>query len=201
MLPQIPGGNFSNCCLCALLGAPQGAQVVKNPPAMQETQVRSLGQEDPLENCMATCSSILAWRLPLGQFNGESWKSCWVSKWRNIQAETLLRTEVQHGKVLISPKEKEQIWKPVDLNPQTASWHQGGIPRLYKFSPLQHASFKMVPQNPLEAAVFILAKIFNFSATVLQGKAVLVDCVWLPYIQNYLSLPWWFCLILCASNT
>ena len=36
-------------------------QSVKNPPAMQETQVRSLGQEDPLEKEMATHSSILAW--------------------------------------------------------------------------------------------------------------------------------------------
>ena len=40
------------------------AQRVKNPPEMQETQVQSLGQEDPLEKKMATHSSILAWRLP-----------------------------------------------------------------------------------------------------------------------------------------
>ena len=40
------------------------AQMVKNLPAMQETQVRSLGQEDPLEKGMATHSSILAWRIP-----------------------------------------------------------------------------------------------------------------------------------------
>ena len=39
------------------------AQLVKNPPAMQETQVPSLGQEDPLEKGMATHSSILAWRI------------------------------------------------------------------------------------------------------------------------------------------
>ena len=37
---------------------------VKNPPAMQETWVQSLGQEDPLEKEMATHSSILAWRIP-----------------------------------------------------------------------------------------------------------------------------------------
>ena len=35
--------------------------MVKNPPAMQETQVRSLGWEDLLEKEMAVCSSILAW--------------------------------------------------------------------------------------------------------------------------------------------
>ena len=40
------------------------AQMVKNPPAMQETWVRSLGWEDLLEKEMATHSSILVWRIP-----------------------------------------------------------------------------------------------------------------------------------------
>ena len=40
------------------------AQMLKNLPAMQETQVQSLGQEDPLEKGMATHSNILAWRIP-----------------------------------------------------------------------------------------------------------------------------------------
>ena len=40
------------------------AQLVKNTPAMQETQVRVLGWEDPLEKEMATHSSILAWKTP-----------------------------------------------------------------------------------------------------------------------------------------
>ena len=40
------------------------AQTVKNLPAMQETQVQSLGREDPLEKGMATHSSILAWKIP-----------------------------------------------------------------------------------------------------------------------------------------
>ena len=40
------------------------AQTVQNPPAVQETWVQSLGQEDPLEKEMATHSSILAWRIP-----------------------------------------------------------------------------------------------------------------------------------------
>ena len=41
-----------------------GAQIVQNLPAMQETQVQSLGQEDPLEKEMATHFIILAWRIP-----------------------------------------------------------------------------------------------------------------------------------------
>ena len=40
------------------------AQLVKNPPAMQETWVPSLGWENPLEKGKATHSSILAWRIP-----------------------------------------------------------------------------------------------------------------------------------------
>ena len=40
------------------------AQTVKNPPAIQETQVQLLGQEDPLEKGLATHSGILAWRIP-----------------------------------------------------------------------------------------------------------------------------------------
>ena len=38
--------------------------MVKNLPAVQETQVQSLSQENPLEKGMATSSSILAWRIP-----------------------------------------------------------------------------------------------------------------------------------------
>ena len=46
------------------------AQTVKNPPAMQETWVGSLGWEDPLEKETATHSSILAWRIPMDR---EAW--------------------------------------------------------------------------------------------------------------------------------
>ena len=40
------------------------AQMAKNPPAVWETRIQSLGQEDPLEEVMETHSSILAWRTP-----------------------------------------------------------------------------------------------------------------------------------------
>ena len=46
------------------------AQLVKNPPAMWETWVRSLGWEDPLEKGKATHSSILAWRIPWTTVHG-----------------------------------------------------------------------------------------------------------------------------------
>ena len=46
--------------------------MVKNLLAMQETQVQSLGQEDPLEKGMATHSSVLAWRIPM---DGGAWQA------------------------------------------------------------------------------------------------------------------------------
>ena len=47
-----------------LAGGSWVAQTVKNLPAMWETWIQSLGQEDPLEKSMATHSNILAWRIP-----------------------------------------------------------------------------------------------------------------------------------------
>ena len=47
-----------------MVWAPLLVQTVKNLPAVQETWVRSLGQEDPLEEDMVTHSRILAWRIP-----------------------------------------------------------------------------------------------------------------------------------------
>ena len=56
-------------------------QMVKNLPAMQKTQVPSLGWEDPLENRMATDSSILSWRVP------------WTEEPGGLQA---MRSQVRH---------------------------------------------------------------------------------------------------------
>ena len=51
-------------------GASLVAQIVKNLPIMQESGVRSLGQEDPLDKEMATHSSLLVWRIPWSEEPG-----------------------------------------------------------------------------------------------------------------------------------
>ena len=48
------------------------ARMVKNPPAMREAWVQSLGAEDPLEEGMATDSNILAWRIPMDRGAGQA---------------------------------------------------------------------------------------------------------------------------------
>ena len=66
------------------------AQEVKNSPAMlemQETQVRSPGREDPLEEEMATHSSILAWKIPWTQEPGELHESEESMGWHNSQTQ------------------------------------------------------------------------------------------------------------------
>ena len=52
------------------------AQLIKNPPAMRETWVGSLGWEDPLEKGKATHSSVLTWRIPwTGVIKSQTWLS------------------------------------------------------------------------------------------------------------------------------
>ena len=61
---DFPGGPSGKEPACQCSWASLVAQLVKNPPAVQETWVRSLGWEGPLEKEMATHSSIPAWRIP-----------------------------------------------------------------------------------------------------------------------------------------
>ena len=65
------------------------AQMVKNPPAMKKTQIWSMGCEDPLEDSMATHSSILAWRIPwteepggLQSMGSQRVRQDWATKYR-----------------------------------------------------------------------------------------------------------------------
>ena len=62
-LLEFPIFNYY-CYIPLLFRASLVVQSVKNLPAMQETQVQSLGREDPLEKGMATHSSVIAWRIP-----------------------------------------------------------------------------------------------------------------------------------------
>ena len=58
----------------SMLGFPDSSEI-KNPPAMQETWVQSLGWEDPLEDGVTTHSNILAWRIPMDR---GAWKCLWT---------------------------------------------------------------------------------------------------------------------------
>ena len=72
------------------------AQIVKNLPAMWETQIRSLGQEDLLEKEMATHSSILAWRIP------------WTEEPGGLQSKGSQR--VGHKWAINNTQEETEVW-------------------------------------------------------------------------------------------
>ena len=66
-----------------LIRASLASQMVKSPPAMQETQVRLLGQKLPLEKGIATHSSILTWRIPWTEEPGA------YSPWDHRRSDTI----------------------------------------------------------------------------------------------------------------
>ena len=83
------------------------AQTVKNLLIMQVTQVQSLGQEDPLEKGMATCSSILAWRIPQTQEPGEL-QSMGSQRVRHGRAtDTLTFSKEKHRVPIQRPEDRE----------------------------------------------------------------------------------------------
>ena len=90
------------------------SSVVKNPPAAQETQetgVQSLGQEDPLEKEMATCSSTLAWKTP------------WVEEPGRLQSKRVIRSWTWLS-LQASQRKVEGCWPPARV---TQMWVETGI--------------------------------------------------------------------------
>ena len=82
--------EIDNCNKTCWARASLVAQLVKNLPAIQENWVRSLDWKDPLEKGKATCSSIVAWRIPWtvqsmgSQRVGHDWvtfTTCWISSY------------------------------------------------------------------------------------------------------------------------
>ena len=99
------------------------AQTMKNLPAMQETWVQSLGQEDPLEKEMATHSSILAWRIPWTEEPGglQFMVSKRVRHDRVTNSFTLIFSEAAY-QVSFSPMTHELIffkWQLTVSHPET----------------------------------------------------------------------------------
>ena len=79
-------------------GASLVAQLVKNPPAMQETLVRFLGWEDPLEKGQVTHSSALAWRIPMDREAQQSTvpRVVGYSPWAHKDSDTNERLSTAH---------------------------------------------------------------------------------------------------------
>ena len=125
MLGMLPGqwsGPWSRTFLASLM-----AQMVKNPPAMQETWVQSLGWEDPLEEGMATHSSILAWRIPWTEEPGrlQSMGSQRVRQdWATSTFISHLLSSIQFSSSVVSNSlwHGQQHTRPPCPSPTTGPW-------------------------------------------------------------------------------
>ena len=91
--------------------------MVKNPPAMQETWVRSLSWEDPLEEGMGTHSSILAWRIPMDR---EAW---WATVLGVAESDTTERLSTStrreycvHVCMCVRERQRERMLKLLFIN-------------------------------------------------------------------------------------
>ena len=124
-----------------LSGASLVAQLVKNPPAMQEAWVWSLGQEDPLEKDTATHSGILAWRIPVD-----------LGAWRATAHGV---TRVRHDLAIKTPPYPLQFFKSSlfsSRNPAmtTPAHWSASLPLLYLFWPCCTACGILVSRPGIE---------------------------------------------------
>ena len=99
------------------------AQMVKNLPAMQETRIRALGQEDPLERGMATQSSILAWRIPCTEEPG-GLQSMWSQR---VRHDWVTNTFIFKIPYLDST--------PLNYDTQILAWRISGLKPRFKETP------------------------------------------------------------------
>ena len=97
------------------------AQTVKRPPAMQETRVRSLGQEDPLEKKMAIHSSTLAWRIPWmkepgglqsvgSQRSGHDWVTSHITHRRTLSGKLRFNKRSNKRPMGLKWNERGRVW-------------------------------------------------------------------------------------------
>ena len=159
-----------------ILKASLVAQMVKNLPAMQETWVWSLGQEDPLEKGMATYSNILAWRIP------------WTEKPGGLQSMGSQR--MVHD--WVTNTSHIELWS------QTMNGIIPGIPQLTKYN-CRHVTGQLASQRKPEICP-ILWSSSERSAITTGDSIARHTTFWALYVHpgHLESLPM-FCPPLCSS--
>ena len=97
------------------------AQLVKNPPAIQETWVRSLSWEDPLEKGKATHSSILAWRIPWTRVHGVAKSQTQLINFHSLHTHLARRPHWSIGWKAGTPCRAEHVFSQLSVQTSTSS--------------------------------------------------------------------------------
>ena len=167
------------------------AQMVKNPPAMSKTWVRSLGWEDPLEEGMATHSSILAWSVSMD-------RGAWWATLHGSQRDTTERLSTPQVSSYILPLFIFPTFWPVILALPLGSW-------VYTYSLLLHDSFFGWKMTVFEVLVqpFLgkgLKLSYSKKTAWCSGKTWLSHTTWVWNFEFlFISCIDWKCYSLCYS--
>ena len=103
--------------------ASQMAQIVKNPPAMWKTYIQSLSWEDPLEEGLATHSSILVWKTPMDR---GAW---WATVHGVAKSQTWLTNSAQHSACAHAHTHQKRKKKKYNLFPKLLLFNLGKVYR------------------------------------------------------------------------
>ena len=129
------------------------AQSVTNLPAMQETWVRSLGWEDPLEKEMATHSSILAWRIP------------WTEEPGGLQSMGSQR--VGNDRVTFTFTDRRDLGRLQGAGVEGEAWRGGGSVHRARAGPGGgHTCGRRLPLLPAVLTLFTSSRAFHLVSTV-----------------------------------
>ena len=151
------GNLIENMCLIAcILFSPRVSlvsQTVKNPPAVWETWVQSLGWEDPLEEGMATHSSILAYRIPMDR----------EAQWDTVHEVTESDTTEWLSSSTFSPKIAHLLEKEMATHSCTVAQKIPCMEEFRKRQPTGSQSVRQVWVTPLSLSLtFLLASLVQF---------------------------------------
>ena len=139
------------------IGASLVAQRVKSLPAMWETQVRSLGREDPLEKEMATHSSILAWRIPVDR---GAW---WATAHQVTKSQTRLREFTSTFYAAAAAKSLQSC--PTLCDPRDGSPPGSSVPGILQARTLEWVDISFSSQD-LQAPSNVVGAKYSVSSVV-----------------------------------
>ena len=144
----------------------QGAQTVKNLPAVQETQVRSLDWEDPLEKEMAIYSSILAWKIPWMEEPGRL-QSMWSQRVGHDFTFTFILSAAATAAAAKSLQSCPTLCNPINGSPAGSSVHEIFQARILEWVAISFSRGSSQPRGQTRWSPALQA---DSLPTELQGK-------------------------------
>ena len=154
--------------------------MVKSLPAKQETWIRSLGQEDPLEKEMATHSSILAWEIPWTEEPGGPQSMGWKRVRHHLATK---RTHTHTPTHQTAEFQVQRLWLFIFIPPVTSTWDE------LKQGLLRTETFQVISQLLIQPQLWPLSSLLRQQQVKVNKSTARLTCF--PSIgQSWLENPW-----------